>query len=156
MPKDLAEAVVRQARAILVGHPAISHRWEQRGTSQNLVFPALQPTGFDVTVTIEPSGVVVAARGAHHHFEANEGQDVEHTAAEALGLVRDLLSPDMRVIEYCAGGLPYRWAMEVRTADGWKATEVTGLLFWNYLGRRSQLVFQNQTLPGRSGCISSQ
>jgi len=151
MSKDLADAVVRQARTILARHPALAHRWEQHQNSQELVFPSSESTGFDVTVSISREGVIVLASGAHQHFGPIEGQSEESIAAEALGLVRDLLSPDMRVREFRAAGSPYRWTMEICTADGWKATETTGLLFWNYFGRRSQRVFQNQTLPGHLG-----
>jgi hypothetical protein len=149
MSEELADAVVRQAREILARYPALAHRWEQHGNSQDLIFPASEPTGFDVTVSITPHGVIVIARGAHRHFESIQRQDVESAAAEALGMVRDLLSPDMRVREFCAAGSPYRWTLEINASDGWKATESTGLIFWNYFGRRSQQVFQNQTLPGR-------
>jgi hypothetical protein len=149
MTKELADAALRQAREVLARQPDLPHRWEQHGNDQELTFFASESTGFDVTVCFTPESVIVFARGAHRHFELIDGKDVESIAAEALGMVRDLLSPDMRVREYRASGSPYRWDIEIYTPDGWKTTESTGLILWNYFGRRSQQVFQNQILPGR-------
>src|SRR5262245_33584768 len=149
MSKELADAVLRQSREILSRHPELAHRWKQQGNNHELTFSALELTGFDVIVSITNDDVTIFARGAHRHIQPIEGQDVESLAAEALGLVRDLLSPDMRVREFCASGSGYRWQIEICTADGWKPTEVTGLIFWTYFGRRSEKIYQNRILPGR-------
>lgn len=68
---------------------------------------------------------------------------------DALGLVRDLLSPDMRVRELRAGRSAYRWFIEAFDGRTWKVEHMTGLLFWNYFGRRSEHIYQNAVLPGR-------
>jgi hypothetical protein len=149
MSKELCDAVLRQARDILARHPDLAHRWNEHGSNHELTFPALDPTGFDVIVSIEENGTTLFARGAHRHVQPIEGQDVESLASETLGLVRDLLSPDMRIREFCASGSAYRWQMEACTADGWKAVEVTALIFWNYFGRRLEKIYQNHILPGR-------
>lgn len=91
-------------------------------------------------------------RGVHVHFDEHydpEFYDTEELVDEALGMARDLLSPDMRIRELRAGNKPYRWFMEHSDGTRWHAVHVTGLLFWNYLGRRSEHIYQNHTLPGR-------
>ena len=49
--------------------------------------------------------------GAHVHFERNG--DLRELVEQVFGLVRDLLSPDMRVRERCAGGKPFRRDTEI-------------------------------------------
>lgn len=63
--------------------------------------------------------------------------------------MRDLLSPAMRLREICAGGNPYRWLLEAATNHGWRVEYKMGLLFWNFLGRRSERIYRNDHLPAR-------
>src|SRR6266498_3885481 len=67
----------------------------------------------------------------------------------ALGLVRDLLSPHMRIRELRAGKSAYRWHMEALHNNEWQTEGFTGLLFWSYFAKRSERILQNTTLPGR-------
>ena len=112
-----------------------------------LRFPATSQDGFDVELAASSDGIVLNAGGFHTHFD--QPGDIEDQVTQALGLARDLLSTGMRLRERRAGGLPYRWTIEIATATGWQTDQSTGLLFWNYLGRRSEAVFQNQQLPAR-------
>jgi len=92
------------------------------------------------------------AHGVHVHFDEHyvpRLHDTEELVEVALGLARDLLSPAMRIRKPRADGKPYRWVMEsfagkveCRARDGVAILEL-------YLGRRSERVFQNLTLPGR-------
>lgn len=105
-------------------------------------------------VEAHPDGLMLFARGVHVHFDEHHDprlHDAEELVDEALGLARDLLSPAMRIRELCAGGKPYRWVMEYSDGAGWRGEQETGLLVWNYLGRRSERVYQNHALPGRLG-----
>jgi hypothetical protein len=138
-----AEELRAQAKAILSAHPGVPHAWREDGT---LVFPRPSPDGFEVTLHPEDGEIVVfTSCGLHEHVE---GQPLE-ASTRALALTRDLLSPDMRVREFRAGGQGYRWVLERRTGRGWAAETSTALLLWNYFGRRSQRVYSNAQLPGR-------
>jgi hypothetical protein len=107
-----AEELRRQAAPILAEHPALTARWEDASC---LLFPAAGPHGFEVRVAAGAHDVVVGCGpGGHEHFEGDPAQAV----LGALGLARDLLSPDMRVRELLAGGRPCRRCMERLTADG--------------------------------------
>lgn len=134
-----------QADLILVNNPALGHSWQTNG---ELVFPPKGPDGFEVRLKPDSHGVIVLTDvGFHEHFEGSPEQAVE----SALGLVRDLLSPDMRVREQRANGSGYRWILERRDGQDWKSESRTGLLLWNYLGRRGERIYQNRHLPGRLG-----
>ncbi|HET9300226.1 MAG TPA: hypothetical protein VFO11_09780 [Candidatus Polarisedimenticolaceae bacterium] len=73
----------------------------------------------------------------------------EQEIAHYLGLVRDMLSTACRLRERRAGGRPYRWELESLVDGAWRQDGTTGLLLWNYLGRRSEHIYQNDTLPAR-------
>src|SRR5262245_26808295 len=123
MPGSVAYAFVRQAGEILGRYPDLVHRWEEDNRSRSLVFPASEATGFDVRASVSEQEIVVFAKGAHRHFDSSAGSDAEAVASQALGLIRDLLSPGMRVREFSAGRSAYRWAMEIATPNGWKTEE---------------------------------
>lgn len=39
--------------------------------------------------------------------------------------------------------------MEILNGDEWQEESTTGLLFYNYLGKRSEKIYQNKVLPPR-------
>jgi hypothetical protein len=152
MSESIGAAFVRQAEAVLTHYPELRCVWDRHADgSGSLTFPPADETGFEISAFFDEHSVIVyAGTGAHEHFDSpNPGQTGADLAAEALGYVRDLLSPAARVRELSAAGKPYRWIVEVRTAAGWKPEAETGHLFWNYLGPRTERVYQNRVLPAR-------
>ncbi len=150
--REYATELRTQAARVLEAHPTLPHRWQAR---DELCFPSVAEQGFDVIVRPEPDGItVLTSVGFHEHFDGAPASAV----GDALGFTRDLLSPHMRVRERRSGTRPYRWCVERRDSDEWCVVAETGLLLWNYLGRRSERVHQNCQLPGRleqRGSISS-
>lgn len=145
--KLLTDTLRKRVQQILTDHPELPHVWK---ANSHLVFPRLTESGFDVEVLVDGSGIVVSALGAHEHFGQSDGSAAEIVDA-ALGLVRDLLSPGMRLWEKRAGRMPCRWKLESQTAESWHAESETGLLLFNFFGRRSERVYQNHHLPIRLG-----
>ena len=142
---ELAAELRTQANRVLEAHPELQHRWDAGG---ELTFPALSESGFDVVLQPDRQGIIVSTSvGFHEHCEG----PLPPAVTAALGLARDLLSPDMRVREQRAGGRPYRWHLERRVAGGWAPESQTGLLLWNYLGRRTERIYENAHLPARLG-----
>jgi hypothetical protein len=132
----------RQANRLLASYPELHHEWE----GDELVFPSAHSDGYDVTLQPDAHGIILfTSLGAHEHLEGPPLEAVQ----EALGLARDLLSPDMRVRELTAAGRGYRWVLERRDPDGWKTESQTGLLLWNYFGPRGERIYHNRQLPGR-------
>lgn len=136
---------------ILAAHPALVHEW----TAENeLTFPRSHDQGFDVSILVEDDDVSVAALGFHEHFGAAAGPPVAaptEMVETVLGYVRDLLSPGIRIREKRAGRTPYSWTVEVQEGSNWVRESKTAVPFFNYLGRRSERVYQNQQLPNRLG-----
>lgn len=113
-----------------------------------LRFPRVDDFGFDVDVCVGDREIVVQALGAHEHFDLGNGTPSE-VCASVLGLVRDLLSPAMRIREIRSHGRPFRWFVESLNGPEWQVEAETGLLIFNYFGSRSERVYQNRQLPGR-------
>lgn len=139
--------LLRQAPAILASEPLLRHEWRQEPTRAVLRFPATAPQGFDVSLVATDKDIELEAGGFHSSFDDNP--DPEDFIRHALGLVRDLLGPGMRLRELVAGETPYRWFLESRRGDSWVVEEETGLLFWPYWSPRSERIFVNHTLPAR-------
>jgi len=143
----LREEFRRRAEEALAGHPDLRHEWTP--DMSGVRFPRVDDFGFDVEVSVGDREIVVHALGAHEHFEVGNGTPSE-VCASVLGLVRDLLSPDMRIREIRSRGKPFRWFVESRNGPAWQVEAETGLLFFNYFGRRTERVCQNRQLPGRT------
>ena len=144
---DWTSLLRSQGEAILRDHPSITHQWEQRGSALELRIPAISAKGFDVDLVADSDGITLTAGGFHAHFDAPG--DAAQEVRAAFGLVRDLLSEGMRLRELRAGNLPYRWILEVASPEGWAQDHETGLLLWNFFGRRSERIYQNNHLPPR-------
>jgi hypothetical protein len=131
-----------QGAQIASEYPEVSCRWQ----GDELVFPKADDDGFEIRLQPDAAGVIVLTDvGLHVHVEG----DPEDAVRDALGLVRDLLSPDMRVVERRSGQHGYRWTLERLESGRWLGEARTGLLFWNYFGRRSEQIYQNRRFPGR-------
>ena len=141
--------LLRQAPAILASEPLLRHEWRHEPTRAVLSFPATTPQGFDVSLASTDEVIELEAGGLHAPFDDNP--DPEELIRHALGLVRDLLSPVMRLRELVAGQMPYRWYLESRRGDVWVVEEEMGLLLWPYWSPRSERIFVNYTLPARPG-----
>jgi len=113
-----------------------------------LLVPKLNAEGFEVTVVVDETEISVFTEYiAHAHF-TSDGKHGEIVAC-ALGLVRDLLSPGMRVRVYEAGGSPYRGDLEVFDRGVWKREWSTSLFVFTWFRRKSQKVFANHRMPSR-------
>jgi len=147
----LSQTFGKIARDLLSYHPEINHHWIIRNEHNcSLKIPKTSSNGFDVNVDVSPHEIKVFTEGAHRHFDFVDGQKEEDLVHAVLGLVRDLLSPHMRLRILLAGKQSYRWQMEVYQNGKWQTEETTGLLLWNFLGKRSEIILQNELLPGRS------
>ena len=131
----------------LEGFPDLSRVVRDQGTHMEVEFPKQSASGFDIALEIADAEMRIETdRGWHEYWADPTAQDVENV----LGLVRDMLSAACRLRERRACGSPYRWDLESLVDGVWRRDGTTGLLFWNYFGRRSQRIYQNDALPARS------
>ena len=141
------DALKLQGEAAMEATPALKHQWRVSEERLVLRIPAVSPDGFDVELEASADGLEL--RCGRMHTPLDDASDPAVSICDALGLVRDLLSPAMRLREICASGNPYRWCLEATTERGWRVEYRTGLLFWNFLGRRSERIYRNDHLPAR-------
>jgi hypothetical protein len=149
----LCQSFLRQAKDALSDSPQIKHTWSMDADEKHCILniPKDGDNGFPVTVEVRPDEIMVIAGGAHTNFHLDETPD--KLAAHALGLVRDLLSPAMRIREHLAGGKPYKWAFELNKNGQWITEEYCALFFWNYFGKRTVKIYQNNILPARENPV---
>ena len=114
------------------------------------MYPALDASGFDVTVRVEGRSVLVETdTGWHDHRDDASPEQL----GSVTGLVRDLLSPAMRIRELRASDRPYRWHLEHFDGQGWRRESTMGLMLWNVFGSRSERIYANRHLPSREDFV---
>ena len=104
-----------------------------------LRFPRVDDFGFDVEVCVGDREIVVQALGAHEHFEVGNGTP-RRSVLPSWGSCATCWSRDMRIREIRSRGKPFRWFVESRNGPAWQVEAETGLLVFNYLGKRSARV----------------
>jgi hypothetical protein len=145
---EFASILRRQAAKALAGHPDLRHTWMDQGSVVTLSFPPADESGFEVALQVGNGYAYVLMGQSHHDFDL-EDESPDSVIARALGLIRDLLSPMMRLRELRSGGQPYRWFVEADVNGRWVPETEHGLLFYNYFGKRTEHFFQNRQLPPR-------
>ena len=145
----LCRSFVRQAKEALSAYPHLTHEWSIDDDQDHCILdiPEECEDGFPITTEVHPKEITVIAGPAHMHFDL-EG-DVDELAAQVLGLVRDLLSPAMRIHEFLAGGKAYKWTVEADQNGKWIAEQSLGLIIFRWFGYRTERICQNRILPAR-------
>lgn len=146
---DCRRELQAQGLNALAKHPALPHAWHETGDSLALEFPATAQDGFGLKIVARGEAIELYAGGFQTHFD--DSLPPARLVTAALGLARDLLSPAMRLRELQAGGAPYRWFIQRQVDGTWQSEEEFGILIWNYLGHRSEALYQNRQLPSRKG-----
>jgi hypothetical protein len=141
---NLPESFRHYATPVFARNPEIVHEWFVEPNHCGLSIPAQSPNGFDIRFEIDLNAVTLHWGNWHTRFESNDT-----LVEELFGLLRDILSPDMRIRELCANSSPYRGILETYDGTRWSAEHEMGLLFWNYFGKRSVRTYSNSILPGR-------
>lgn len=148
-PREVCGRFVKVATEALATTPEVAHEWtvSADGSHATLEITGHGAPGFDITIEAGPHEFLVAAEGFHEHLAVRE--PLEEFLGGITGLIRDMLSPNMRVREKLSGGKPYSWSLEVLMDGRWVAESTCGLIFWNWFGRRSEKIYSNTNLPPR-------
>ena len=151
----LCQTFVSQAKEFFSEFPQVKHEWSIDDDKDHCILdiPEESDSGFPITLEVAPDKILVMASGAHTSFDLEDNETPEEISANVLGLLRDLLSPAMRIHEYLAGGQPYKWAFETHQEKQWITEEYVSLFFWNYFGKRTEKYYQNNILPARNNPI---
>ena len=122
--------------------------YEWNDNKSEIIFKKNTVEGFDITVSSDKKFIYMFTdRGYHKQFEII--YPLSETLTNVMGIVRDLLSKNMRIREYLTNKKPYKWTLEYFEDNQWKAEGSTTLIFWNYFGKKSEQVYFNDILPAR-------
>ena len=125
----------------LVVSPAIDHAWSEDRLT--ISFPKKNENGFDIEVTYDPISKIIGIqtdRGYHDHFHIDRFDTISASFERVFGLVRDLLTQNMRIEETLTNGRPRKWSLQAHVKGNWITESTTGLLFWNIFGNKSTVV----------------
>lgn len=137
----------RQYGESLADKALFIHHWTITPHGCVLSIPSQAEDGFDILIDVEINAATVYWGNGHSHYQ--RADDINALVEEIFGLLRDLLSPNMRVRHYYAGGQFYWASLEAFEGTKWSVERSTGLLFWDYFGKRSVRTYSNSVLPGR-------
>lgn len=107
-PNTLSQAFKGYAKRLLELQPEIARTWTEDEThySCTLAIPAPNKDGFGITMQVSSDEIVVSCDGFHEHLALD--RDADDLANSAVGLLYDLLSPQMRLREFLAGKSAYK------------------------------------------------
>ena len=136
------------AGPLLRAYPELRPRWNDAGDELHLRKTDAQ--GYDIRVSMDKHTLYLfVEHGYDDHWRHHDPQALQGNLDLVFGLVRDLLSPKMRLRALLSNGLAFRWLLERRERDCWECESSVGLLFWSYFGRRSEAIYVNRVLPAR-------
>jgi len=126
----------------------LTYLWNEQ--KSELKIPKLCENGFDIIVgEYEFHIYLMTDRGYHDHWHSDRFENIEVAYQIIFGLVWYLLSLDMRILEKRSNNSPYCWLLQSCVEGKWRTESKTALILWNYFGKRSELVFSNDSLPKR-------
>ena len=123
-------------------------RLEDKDEKCELVIPKLSERGFDITVVADDEEVTVHSEYvAHQHF-TSDGNHRE-VSQLAMGLVRDLLSPAMRLRVVKKSGKAVQGAFEIYRQGAWQRESTTAVIGIPKLKKKDVEYYVNERLPTR-------
>ena len=133
---------------ILASYKELNVTWNDDDTE--LTIHKANTNGFDVIVTMDEVDLYILTDcGFHDHWRLAEFKNNNEALESIFALVRDMLSENMQIKVMLSNKSPYRWILQFKDESEWVDESTTGLLFWNYLGRRSMEFYKNQHLMPR-------
>ena len=136
-----------EVNRFLEAYPSLKYQWKD---DNYVIGIEGDKEGFGLEIHLDEKEITLYTDyGIHQHLIPDENEPISEFVASTVGLIRDLLSPDMRIKEYQSNGKGYRWDLEGNYGGKWEREDTTSLIFFNYFGTRSFTYFTNNLLPGR-------
>ncbi|MFK8013467.1 MAG: hypothetical protein AB8B80_15620 [Marinicellaceae bacterium] len=140
--------IKQYANNILASYEELKITWNDDNTE--VTIHEANSNGFDVSVSMDEVDLYILTDcGFHDHWRLTEFKNNNEALESIFGLVRDMLSENMQIKVMLTNKSPYRWILQFREENEWIDESTTGLLFWNYFGRRREEVYKNQHLMPR-------
>ena len=119
-----------------------------------ITFSKKDKNGFDITVEEENGELILYTETAYHdHFTHEAFENKEETFDYVFGLVRDLLSNNMRIREIQKNNMPIKVYLEYQKNEEWLIESNIGILSWvifNPFAQKEEIIYTNNTLPKRN------
>ncbi|MCB0408113.1 MAG: hypothetical protein KDD34_07920 [Bdellovibrionales bacterium] len=147
---SLPEIFFRKASDILKQYPELSFEWNESSEKKTLKILKNENSGFDIEVECETYGLYPSADGWHGAAwdSTTPNTTFEELSEDCLGFVRSLLCSDSKLTVLFSNGKPYKWILSY-PIDGSIVDDETGLILFNFFGKRTRVEFQNKVLPSR-------
>lgn len=147
---ELCRLFVSQARKFFARHPEILHTLSIDGDEDHAIveITGQGDAGFDIMIEIDTNEITFRGEGWHGHYLCQDPKF--EFVASMLGLLRDLLSPSMRIRERLSNGTPYKWTLENFEDGKWVNENTSGTFFWDRFGKKTEKVYSNEVLPARA------
>ena len=130
-------------------HPQLDYQWISNNKILGVKIYKKDSMGFDVFWGINKNEIYYCA-GDHHHSSLLFNSE---NSTFLFGMLRDLLSKNMRILEKHAGNSVYKVIVQAWDGKSWVNEDISALIFFNYFGKRSEKIFQNNIIKGY--CISN-
>ncbi|HSR18378.1 MAG TPA: hypothetical protein VLM39_09850 [Ignavibacteriaceae bacterium] len=123
-------------------------KYEWRENNTEILFQKISSQGFDIIIRYDENNIYLETdTGYHDYFKVNN--NFKEVLIDVMGIIRDLLTRNMRIKEYLSNNRSYKWTLQCFRENKWKDESSTGLIFWNYFGKKSEKIYFNNSLPIR-------
>jgi hypothetical protein len=120
-------------------------------SDSKITFKKEDENGFDISIEDDGDSILLETdNGYHDCIEINNFKSEQEALLQVFGLVRDLLSNNMRIRVIMKSGKPIKWILEYFEHNKWREESTMGLLTLNIFGKTTEQVFSNNILPSRS------
>lgn len=132
-------------------HPKILELTHDWNSDFKITFKKENENGFDISIEEDGDSILLETdNGYHDHIEINNFGSEKEAFTQVFGLVRDLLSNNMRIRVIMKNGKPTKWILEYFDNNKWQEESTMGLLTLNIFGKKTEQAFSNNILPSRT------
>jgi len=136
-------------------HPEIKDNFTEINEDfTEITFLKKDKDGFNITVEEGDGELILFTETAYHdHFTHNMFNNKEETFDYVFGLVRDLLSNNMRIREIQKNHMPIKVYLEYNKNGKWEEESSIGILslvLFNPFAQKKEIIYTNNILPKRN------
>jgi len=148
---ELITAFSELAENFLGDHPSLQFAWKDEIEKRRRTLTVFKrdETGFDVGICCETYGLYPLAGDWHGTpWDITTPKTTPSIlAGDCIRWIHYALTPATRLRVKTSNGLPFKWLFEYQEISDWQTDMETGLIFFNYFGKRDETLFQNHHLP---------
>lgn len=140
---------VEKAKVFFAALPEVQHTWSIDGDEDHcfLIITGKGTVGYDITLEVSSHETIVFAEGYRGCYSVK--QPLEGFVKKILDLVRDMMSPTMRIREVISNSTPCQWYLQRRLGGSWQTESSSQLTFWDRFGEKTEQIYVNEILPAR-------